>query len=155
MRIKKVVSKTGKVYIYDANRYKYTHKSTRGLTLVGKSGKINKKNINTIKNIINANNNYSAAEKKYLIADLDAYVAMKHINQEKLTSTGFFGKQESDEIDRMFTNAGYSIDEAASLYGIPADELRNPNNWNGDEFTYNGKTYKFTFTYTGDILTEI
>ena len=155
MRIKKVVSKTGKIYIYDANRYKYTHKSTRGLTLVGKSGKINKKNINTIKNIINSNNNYSAAEKKYLIADLDAYVSMKHINQEKLTSTGFFGKQESDEIDRMFTNAGYSIDEAASMYGIPADELRNTNNWNGDEFTYNGKTYKFTFTYTGDILTEI
>lgn len=155
MKIKRVVSKTGKVYIYDASKYKYTHKSTRGLTLVGRTGKINKRNVDKLKEMINKNENYSAAEKKYLIADLDAYVSMKHINEEKLTSTGFFGKQQSDSIDRMFTNAGYSVDEAANLYGIPADALRDSDNWDGDEFSYNGKTYKFTFTYTGDILTEM
>jgi hypothetical protein len=45
MKSKIVKSKTGKVYTYDASKYKYKHKSTRGLTLVGKNGRIDKKNI--------------------------------------------------------------------------------------------------------------
>lgn len=155
MRIKKVVSKTGKVYEYDASRYVYKHKSTRGLTLVGKSGKVYNKNIQKIKDLIDANTSYTDAEKTYLKADLDAYVKVKKMNKEKLTSSGFFGKEESDAVSRMFVNAGYSVSDIANIYGIDVDDLLDSNNWSGDTLIINGQMYKFNFTYTGDILTEI
>lgn len=152
MRYKKVKAKSGKVYIYDADKYKYKHKSTRGLTLVGKNGRIDKKNIQKFKDTIDANKAYTAAEKRYLKADLDAMVAQRHKANQKLTTTGFLGHLESDKISKMFTNAGYSTAEVAAEYGLSEAELLNPKNWAGNEFTSGGRALTFTFTYQGDIL---
>lgn len=153
MRIKKVKAKSGKVYTYDASKYQYKHKSTRGLTLVGKNGRIDKANIQKFKDAIDANKSYSAAEKRYLKADLDAMVKQKHRAGEKMTTTGFLGHLEKNKISKMFTNAGYSTADVASEYGISEAELLDPNNWLGDVFTsIGGKTLTFKFTYQGDIL---
>lgn len=151
-KFKTVKSKSGKVYTYDASRYKYKHKSTRGLTLVGKNGRINKKNIQKFKDLIDNNPSYTPAEKRYLKADLDALVAQKHKSGKKLTTTGFLGHLESDKVSKMFTNAGYSAAEVAADYGIPEAELLNPNNWVGNQFKFGTIAFTFNFTYQGDIL---
>lgn len=151
-KFKTVKSKSGKIYTYDASRYKYKHKSTRGITLVGKNGRIDKKNIQKFKDLIDDNKSYTAAEKRYLKADLDAVVAQKHKAGQKLTTTGFLGHLETDKVSKMFTNAGYSTAEVAAEYGLSEAELLNPKNWAGNEFTYGGKTLTFNFTYQGDIL---
>ena len=155
MAIKTVISKSGKVYQYDASKYKYKHKSTRGKTLVGKSGKVNKKNIDALKADIDLDPRYNKYEKMYLKADLDALVKKRHIFGEKLTTSGFFGKQADDSISRMFINAGYDPELAAAMYGIDLDALLDPANWTGSTFIYGNKTYEFKFTYTDDILVEV
>lgn len=149
MAIKRVKSKSGKIYTYD-----YTHKSTRGLTLVGKGGRIDKKNIKKFKDIIDATPGYSLSEKIYLKADLDNMVKLRHKQKKKLTTTGFLGQKAKDDKEKMFINAGYSVDEVAAKYGVPAHELLDPANWVGDTFTSpsTGKTYTFRFTYQGEIL---
>ena len=155
MSIKRVKSKSGKVYEYDTSKYKYKHKSTRGRVLVGKNGRINKNNIDAFKDNIDNNPNYTDLEKLYLKTDLDALVKQKHKAGEKLTTNGFLSRQKDDAISRMFMNAGYDVDVVASRYGFNTDALLDESNWNGDIFTYNGKAYQFDFTYYGDILTEI
>lgn len=151
-KFKTVKSKSGKIYTYDASRYKYTHKSTRGLTLVGKNGRIDKKNIQKFKDLIDKNSSYTAAEKRYLKADLDAMVAQKHKAGQKLTTTGFLGHLETDKVSKMFTNAGYSTADVAAEYNIPEAELLNPNNWIGNQFKFGTTAFTFNFTYQGDIL---
>lgn len=151
-QFKTVKSKSGKIYTYDANRYKYSHKSTRGLTLVGKNGRVDKKNIQKFKDLIDSNANYTNAEKRYLKADLDAMVAQKHKAGQKLTTSGFLGHLESNKISKMFINAGYSTADVASEYNIPETELINPANWIGNQFKFGNAAFTFNFTYQGDIL---
>lgn len=153
MRIKTVKAKSGKIYTYDADKYRYKHKSTRGLTLVGKNGRIDKKNIQKFKDAIDANSSYTAAEKRYLKADLDNLVKQKHGAGEKLTTTGFLGHLEKNKIAKMFANAGYSTADVAAEYGFSEAELLDPNNWAGNQLTIGGTVYTFTFTYQGSILT--
>jgi hypothetical protein len=92
------------------------------------------------------------AEKRYLKADLDAIVAQKHKDGQKLTTTGFLGHLESNKISKMFTYAGYSTAEVAREYGMSEAELLDPNNWLGSQFTYGSTTLTFNFTYQGDIF---
>lgn len=153
MKIKTVKSKSGKIYTYDASKYSYKHKSTRGLTLVGKNGRINKKNIQRFKAQIDANTAYSVSEKRYLKADLDAMVKQRHRAGEKLTTSGFFGHLEKDRIAKLFTNAGYSLSEVARQYGVAESELLDTRRWAGDTFTTpGGIVLTFKFTYQGDIF---
>ena len=151
-KFKTVKSKAGKIYTYDASRYKYTHKSTRGLTLVGKNGRIDKKNIQKFKDIIDASTGYSDAEKRYLKADLDSLVKQKHKAGDKLTTTGFLGHREKNQIAKMFANAGYSTADVAAEYGMSEADLLDPDNWTGNQFQFGSKTLTFTFTYQGDIF---
>ena len=154
MKSKIVKSKTGKIYTYDASKYKYKHKSTRGITLVGKGGRVDKKNIQKFKDAIDANSSYSTAEKRYIKADLDAMVKQKHMTGQKMTSTGFIGHLEKSKISKMFANAGYSTAEVASQYGISEAELLDTSRWKDNEFTSSaGVVYTFNFTYQGDIFT--
>ena len=152
MSYKKVKSKTGKIYTYDAAKYKYKHKSTRGLTLVGKGGRVDKKNIQKFKDSIDSNTSYSAAEKKYLKARLDAAVSQRHKAKEKMTTSGFLGHIAKNKISKMFANAGYSTADVAAEYGLSEADLLNEKNWKGNVFTFGSITYTFKFTYQGDIL---
>lgn len=151
-KFKIVKSKTGKIYTYDASRYKYKHKSTRGFTLVGKDGRIDKKNIQKFKDLIDSNSSYSAAEKRYLKADLDAMVAQKHKAGQKLTTTGFMGHLETNKISKMFANAGYSTADVAKEYEILEADLLDAKNWSGNQFKNGGVILTFNFTYQGDIF---
>ena len=156
MKIKRVRAKSGKIYEYDASKYKYKHKSTRGLTLVGKNGAVYRKIIEKLKETIDANDNYSRAEKIYLKSELDDLVKRRHNSKEKLTSSGFFGKQESDEVRRLFINAGYDPKEVADIYGFDPKHLLNPENWQNNEYKDpTGAAFEFAFTYTGELFTRL
>lgn len=135
----------------------YTYKqgrSRKGKVLVSNKGVVNQKNVTKFKNDI-MNSKLSDAEKRTLLADLDARIRQRKKSKHKLTTTGFAGLQQEQEIERLFANAGYSIEEAAKEYGIDESALRDAENWTGEIFTYDGITYTFNFNYTGALFTRI
>ena len=127
-------------------------KSRRGITLISKSGKLNKKNFDKFKAEIQNSTEYSLAEKRALLADLNAVVKNRLKNQKKLTSTGFMGEIAADKIERMFANAGYSLEEAARELEVSEAELLDTSNWSGEEFTSKKGKFKFRFDYTGNMF---
>lgn len=141
--------------------YTYGHASTRGKTLVGKSGKINKNNIESFIKAINDNPNFSDAEKRTTINDLNSLIRQRSKNGKKLTTTGFLGHREEEKVDRMLTNLGTSIEEASDILGIDIEDLRNSDNWDDNTFTLTDKDgniiskYEFEFTYTGEVWKKI
>ena len=144
-----------KTYSYDYRNYK--KKSTRGKTLVSKSGKINYKNIADFKNEIDNSMDLSDTMKRSMKADLDAYVKQRSIDKQKLTVSGFQGHLESDKMDRMFANLGASPDEIANEYGFDEYDLVDEANWSNGIYTdpTTGKSYRVNWTYTGSAFEEI
>ena len=130
-------------------------KSRRGLTLVGKNGKINKKNVEKFKDEIRNDNSLTTAEKQGFIADLNIMTKQRAGEGRKLTTTGFYGELSSSRINRLLANAGYSVEEAAMELGINEADILNAANWSGDVFSYGGKNWSVKFTYTGSLFTLI
>lgn len=119
MKTKRVVNKkTGKVYEYPAEKYNYKHKTKRGLTLVSGKGVVYKKNVEKLKAIIDADENYSRREKIELKSNLELYIAEHKYDKSKATSTGFYGKREREFVSRIFANAGYTTSEVAEELGV-------------------------------------
>ena len=126
--------------------------SKRGLTLVGKNGRIttnSKKNVEKYKKYINERTDLSDSDKMSLIADVDAYVQSAHLHKKKLTTNGLEARYAEDKIERLITNAGYSIDEFAEEAGVSVEEVLKEKNWQDGLFL--GK-YEINFQYTGSIL---
>lgn len=127
--------------------------SKRGLTLVGKNGRItpnSKKNVEKFKQMINERKDLSEKDKIDLLADVDAYVFDAHRNGRKLTTNGFLGKKYAkDSITRMLTNAGYSVDEFAKEAGVSEEEVMNEDNWKDSMFM---GMFEINFQYTGSII---
>ena len=132
--------------------YEYKHKSTRKPTLVGKNGKVNTKNVNKYKQEIMSDPNLTPSQKRTIVNDLDAVIKDRKATGKKLTVAGFEGHRARNEVDRMFANAGRDIDDVAAEHNIDPNALRNTKNWNGNQFTWNGETWTFKFSYTGDLL---
>lgn len=122
---RRYVKKDGTVVI---KTYDYSRKSSRGIALVSKKGKVNRKNVDAFKDAIDARTDLTKAEKTTIKADLEAYVYQRHQSKEKLTTTGFIGHRTKNAPERMFANAGMTSDEIAANYGLNANELRNPAN---------------------------
>jgi hypothetical protein len=146
---KKGVVKT-KTYTYQGSG-----KSRRGLTLVGKNGKINKKNIEKFKNEVRADSSLTAAEKQGIISDINIMTKQRAKEGRKLTTTGFYGEMQGSRVERLLANAGYSLEEAAEELNITEADLLDANNWSGDIFKYAGISYQVKFTYTGSLFTRI
>ena len=142
-------------------RYKYSHKSTRGKTLVGKGGRINKKNVEATHKAIENSNELTTVEKRAAHKELDAYVKVRHNQGKKLTTNGLRAMTMSDDESfyeyadgykyaKMFANAGYSPEEAAAQIGVDSEALLNPANWNGEVFTdpVTGQRHTYKHNYT-------
>lgn len=126
--------------------------SKRGLTLVGKGGRItpnSKKNVEKFKEMIRERKDLSRREKKSMIADVDAYVFDAHRDGKKLTTNGVLSRYAEDSITRMLTNAGYSVDEFAKEAGVSEEEVMNENNWKDGMFM---GMFEINFQYTGSII---
>lgn len=130
-------------------------KSKRGRTLVGKNGRItsnSKKNVDNFISEIYDRTDLSDSEKITLANDVRAYVDSYHINGKKLTTSGFFAHYETDKINRLLTNAGYSAQELADELGVDVDQVLNTDNWNKGMFM---GVWELDFNYTGPILKHI
>lgn len=128
--------------------YNYSHKSTRGKTLVGKGGRINEKNIESYKKSIQESTLYTEGEKREMIADLQALTRQRAKSKTKLTVSGFLGRREEEKIPRMFRNAGWAVEEFAEIEGLDVAEVLKDSNWDKDTLTVNGISFLFEFTYT-------
>lgn len=141
--------------------YTYGHASRRGKTLVGKGGKKNTKNIQSFIDSINNNPNFSEAEKRTTINDLKTFINQRVKQGRKLTTTGFTGHRQDDEIDRLFSNFGITAEEAAAELGVSIDTIYDTDNWYDGIFSFKdedkNKLRKFEFkrTYTENIWEEI
>ena len=135
--------------------YEYTRRSSRGKTLVSKTGKVNKNNVEKLKAQIKSDDSLTEVDKRSIIADINENVNEARKNKRKLTTTGLEGRRTADPIERMFANAGVSYEEEALYLGIDPNELRKESNWSGDEFNYGGRTFRFKFSYTGTLMTEV
>lgn len=136
-------------------KYYERGKSRRGLTLVGKGGKINKKNLQKFKDEINKDTSLTTAEKQGFIADAEIMAKQRAKEGRKLTTTGFYGELQSSKISRLLANAGYSSEEAALELGVNEADILNAANWSGDVFSFGGKNWSVKFTYTGSLFTLI
>ena len=135
--------------------YIYEHKSTRGKTLVGKNGKVNKKNVDEFIKEINNNPELSAVQKRTMVNELRAEIRDRVHNNKKLTTTGFAGQRADTDVERMFYNVGIDPEEIAAEQNIDILDLIDKRNWAGDVFTINGVKYKFSFTYTGNSFVRV
>ena len=133
--------------------YEYKSSSRRGKVLVGKTGRINQKNIDQFKEQIRSSDR-GEAEKRTLIADLDALVHQRHRSKRKLTTSGFLGKMRRDAPSRFLTNAGYSPEEFAEELGVDEAMLLNPKNWENGILTIGNRHFRFNWTYTGEFYEE-
>lgn len=129
-----------------------TGKSRKGYVLIDSKGHLRKKNIEKYKQIINANDSYTVAEKRMLIVDLEDYINVRKGEKRKLTTRGFEGHLQENEIERMFANAGMSSSEVAQDMGIDEADILNPENWENGLLVINGVKYAFNHNYTGDAL---
>ena len=133
-------------------------KSSRGRVLVSAKGRKYTKNINDYINKINNDKSLNAAEKRAKIADLKDYIDSrakknKQTAGSRLTTNGFEGWEADTGLKRMFANVGMSAKEIAERYDLDEDELLDSDNWFGNVFTDSkGNTYKFNFSYTGEIF---
>lgn len=130
-------------------------KSKRSRTLVGKGGRItknSKKNVENFINQIKERTDLSERDKITLINDLKAKIDSYHLNNKKLTVSGFSSLYEKDRISKIIVASGYSVEELADEINVSEDELLNPDNWDGSIFL--GK-WELDFNYTGPILKRI
>lgn len=143
-KIHVIRSKKGKVYHYDRDR-----------KVLVKNGKVHDKNVDSYINKIKRSKVLTDKEKLTLINDLKAKVKEYAQDGKTLSNYGFEGHRANNAIDRLFANAGRSIEDAAAEIGVSEQDLRNPKNWNDGVFTLNGKAWEFRMSYTGDVLSEI
>lgn len=146
---KKGVTKT-KTYKYDQK-----FKSRKSKTLVTKSGNVNKKNVKEFKEEIMNSSEYNDAEKRTLINDLNIIIRKREKDRRKLTVNGFLGEISDDAIDRMFANAGASVEEIAAWYDLDEADIRDKKNWSGDVLTIDKKSYRFSHNYNAGLLEAI
>lgn len=129
-----------------------TGKSRKGYVLIDSKGYLRKKNIEKYKQMIDSNDSYTIAEKRMLKVDLDNYISARKGSHRKLTTRGFEGHLQENEIERMFANAGMSSSEVAQDMGIEEADILNPDNWQNGLLVINGIKYAFNHNYTGDAL---
>ena len=136
--------------------YQYKDRSRRSKTLVGKNGRLHKKNIQELIDRIDASSR-SEADKITLKSDLRDLVNIRHQNKKKLTEAGFISKvtiDRDDKVKKFFINAGYSPAEFAEEIGEDEDDVLNLDNWRNGELIIGDRRFKFNWTYSGEFYEE-
>lgn len=137
-----------KVYEYETVKTasgKVTTKSTsrrRSKLIVGKNG-VYKDRLNDL---------IKATPDPAMQAEIRAKINESLRKKETLTVKKLLSRISDSKIERAFINAGYTEKEILEELGVPRDVLFDEANWDGSVFNYNGETYDFQFTYTGNVL---
>lgn len=135
---------------------KYTRHSTRGKLIVGKGGRLYKKNLREFYQQIESSN-IDELEKIAYYEYLEAMVLRKRTKKEKMSTNGFLAIFEENKMAKLCRNAGRSVTDVAQELGISEDELLHNVKW-VDSHTImlnDGREFTFEFNYTTDLFTEI
>ena len=127
-----------KIYEYEAKAH-----APKSKLLVGKNGRIYRDRLNTFKaQLDDADRN-----------EVDAYIDYYTSHNKKLSERTLKSKLATDRVSKMIINTGRSPQELSEELDVPEDELLNPKNRKGTEFTYKNTKYKYDFaSYTGEII---
>lgn len=144
---KKLGKEVIKTYKYDYSKYVRNSgykKRGKGLLLVGKKGRIYEDRLKALK---------ASYEDITDIATIDKEIAYAIKHEEKITDKYLRSRLAKDKYMKMFINAGYTLEQAASELGVVEEELFNESNWEGGTFTSprNDKKFTFQFTYYGSV----
>lgn len=150
------VNKNGEATIRTYQYKDYKKKSgraKRSKLLVGKNGRIgenNKKNLEKYFAEIDANPEFSQAEKISLKNMMKA-----KINDAKKEGKSLSIKSAESQIaktkqEKYIINLGYEADDLARELNIDVEDLLDPKNWDNDTLTVGGIAWQFRFNYEGD-----
>ena len=140
-----------KVYDYSEKykniEYKTRNRSTRTRYIITKTGKLNK----SAQRDLLAKHSDIADDLSRKI-QLNISLDHKGISVDRLLASFYH-----DRIKGMFANAGISIEDAAIEAKTSTEALLKKENWNNNIFENpdDGKSYEFTFNYTGAVFEEI
>lgn len=118
-----------------------------GDEFIVKDGKINERLIDRI------GENEGIEYANFARANASMYIR----NNENLSYKTFLSKLADNRLEKMFINAGWSLEAAATEIGTTPNALGNQDNWVGDTFVdpMTGRVYQFVFQYHGAIWEEI
>ena len=142
---KKLGQYVTKTYTYDVSKY-VKKRAGKSLLLVGKNGKLYKERIKEFKE------QFDEYDKAIIDAQIDYYQS----HGKKISERTMVSKLTENRYAKMFINAGYTLEEAASELDVEEAELFNPDNWDNDTFKNpkTGKTMTFKFNYYGSVWTK-
>lgn len=135
-----------KTYTYDK---KYSpKKGGKSLLIVNKQGKIFKDRLAKLLDSID-----DPADKADIIATVEQFKA-SHKNTS-LRTKSLISMIEENRYKKMFINAGYTLEEAATEIGTTEKDLFDAKNWNGNLYTnpVTGLVFIFEWqpNYTGTV----
>lgn len=149
---------------YDWSKYskkaraKYKAKHARKLKdrqlLVSKNGRRMNKAIKAVEEQINANQEYSEAEKITLINDIKAQVKDAQTRGKSLTLRQAEAKITDSKVEKYLINLGYDSSELAEKLGVDEEDLLMPSNWKQNTLKIGEKEWRFSFNYDGDAYLE-
>lgn len=159
---KKLGSYVTKTYSYN-KQYKYKHKSTRGRVITDKMGRVHQKNLDAYLESVRKEARTRGLNDREILSlehRIKALVKQKHDSRTRITTNGLTSKlirkgKDDSKIKKFLANAGYSPEDMAYELKVDEEEILNPNNWNNDMFTFNGRIWQFNFTYTGNFFVEL
>lgn len=94
----------------------------------------------------------AADEAQYTIDAINDYIDIRAGQKNnRLKLSGLMGHLADTSVDRMFNNAGSSVEDEAAYLGVNPDALRDAGNWANGVFTdpVTGFAYKYIFGYDG------
>lgn len=92
-----------------------------------------------------------AGASKEQIEDFKLEVEYRTKHKQRLRVSWLQAAQndELSNIERMFINAGYSVEEASELTGFKKKDLLNEANWDGNKFKFGDQILVVDFSYKG------
>lgn len=124
--------------------------------LVNKKGQIQGKNFE--KYVKSLKNKIDRADYYDMIDKVKSWGLAKDTRGKELSLKSLISQTKENKREKMFINAGITLDEAAKELGANRFDLLNESLWDYDEnnspvFKWNNQLYIFTFTYEGSVWT--
>lgn len=124
--------------------------------LVNKRGQIQGKNYE--KYVKSLKNKIDRADYFDMIDKIKSWGLTRDTKGKELTLKSLISQTKENKREKMFVNAGITLEEAAKELGANAFDLLNESLWDYDEehnpvFKWNNQFYIFTFTYEGSVWT--
>ena len=127
-----------KIYEYD--------KRAKSPLIINKKGKVYEDKLKRLRDSLTDPNEQDELD---LIIENQLYKKNPRISEKTLRSM-----LAGSKIEKVIINTGYTPEELAAEMGINVADLLDEDNWDGDIFKLNDRTWNFEFKYDGSVMTE-